>query len=321
MKVSPITCTICALIALLAACGTEVDSPPADSPHDRETGPIERTLWKVLGKETFAEFTSDELATVTHLKVTTAGSSFITEDELTLLAKCVNLTELELVLPVTMDMSALAGLHKLRRLTLGVISDLRPLTGLINLMYLDLFGNNLTDLSPLAGLVNLTYLDLSANRIGDLSPLAGLVNLTHLDLSANRISDLRPLAGLKSVQYLYLEQNQIIDIIPLFELTQLRGLHLNHNQIIDINPLAALSSLHVLQLNENQITDITPLKGLTALNRLMLGHNRIEDLKPLVANPGLSRIDYVFAGGNPLSNVSRNEHIPALEARGVIVRQ
>lgn len=48
----------------------------------------------------------------------------------------------------------------------------------------------------------------------------------------------------------------------------------------------------------------------------MLGRNRIVDLKPLVDNVGVSQGDIVDVSGNPLSDASKNEHIPALEARG-----
>lgn len=145
----------------------------------------------------------------------------------------------------------------------------------------------------------------------DLTLLARCINLTQLDLSGNRVSDISPLAGL----------------------THLKVLHLLGNKIIDLRPLAGLVNLQILDLQRNRIVDITPLKGLTQLEKLYLTDNQIVDLKPLVDNPGLVnenpvhleggfdfRADVVGVGGNPLSDVSRNEHIPALEARGVIVR-
>ena len=61
--------------------------------------------------------------------------------------------------------------------------------------------------------------------------------------------------------------------------------------------------------------------------------NMIVDLKPLVDNPGLGnedpvhledglerQSDIVTVQDNPLSDVSRNVYIPALKARGVIVK-
>ncbi|MYE88624.1 leucine-rich repeat domain-containing protein [Candidatus Poribacteria bacterium] len=145
----------------------------------------------------------------------------------------------------------------------------------------------------------------------DLTLLAGCINLTYLDLSGNRISNINPLAGL----------------------SHLKTLHLLENKITDLRPLAGLVNLQKLDLQHNRIVDITSLKGLTQLEKLYLNGNQIVDLKPLVDNPGLVnenpvhleggfdiRADVVAVGGNPLSEVSRDEHIPALEARGVIVR-
>ena len=145
----------------------------------------------------------------------------------------------------------------------------------------------------------------------DITLLAGCINLTYLDLSGNRISDISPLAGL----------------------SHLRTLSLLENKITDLRPLAGLVNLQILDLQRNRIVDITPIKGLTQLEKLYLNSNQIVDLKPLVENPGLVnenpvhleggfdiRADVVAVGGNPLNEVSRDEHIPTLEARGVIVR-
>jgi hypothetical protein len=74
-----------------------------------------------------------------------------------------------------------------------------------------------------------------------------------------------------------------------------------------------------LWLDFNRIADLTLLASLTNLNTLVLIENRIEDISPLVANPSLSEGDKVYLAGNPLSDQARNEQIPALKARGVIV--
>ena len=189
--------------------------------------------------------------------------------------------------------------------------DFTLLADCINLMELEL-SLNISDLSPLAGFTRLTTLNLSGNQISDISPLTDKVNLQRLILAHNPITNLRPLAGLVKLQYLDLSHTQ---------------------QITDLRPLAGLVNLQHLDLQHNRIVDITPLKGLTQLEKLYLNSNQIVDLKPLVKNPGLVnenpvhleggfdiRADVVGVGDNPLSDVSRDEHIPALEARGVIVR-
>ncbi len=182
----------------------------------------------------------------------------------------------------------------------------------INLKELDLYGRQIADFSPLAGLTHLERLNLSLTEIFDLEPLTGLVNLQKLDLSWNRVNDLTALASM----------------------IQLKKLNLRGNQIRDITPLAGMVQLKELDLHDNQIRDIKQLANLTQIEKFYLHNNMIVDLKPLVDNPGLVntnpvhleggfewRADVVTVRDNPLSDVSRNVYIPALEARGVIVRQ
>ena len=168
--------------------------------------------------------------------------------------------------------------------------DLTGLEDCINLTTLNLFGNTISDLSPLVGLTKLTNLNLGLTSISDLSPLVGLTKLTNLNLSSNRITDINPLKGLVNLEQLDLRQNRITGINPLTELIHLEKLYLNDNMIVDLKPLVDNLGL----VNEN----------------------------PVHREGGFNiRADVVGVSGNPLSDASKNEHIPALEARGVIVRQ
>ena len=45
------------------------------------------------------------------------------------------------------------------------------------------------DISPLAGLVNLQHLDLSIPQVQDISPLAGVLNLQELTLAYTQVSE------------------------------------------------------------------------------------------------------------------------------------
>ena len=175
-----------------------------------------------------------------------------------------------------------------------------------------------TEIALLAHCINLKELELYGHQIRDLAPLAGLTHLTKLNLSSTGISDLKPLVGLINLQTLDLSARP-----PFVE-----------GKIRDITPLAGMTELKKLYLENNHIRDITPLANLIRINKLYLQQNMIVDLKPLVDNPGLVNknpvhleggfdwhADVVGLHGNPLSDVSRNVHIPALEARGVIVRR
>jgi hypothetical protein len=219
------------------------------------------------------------------------------------------------------DLVGLIGLSATAR-------SIKNLTGLehcTSLRSLVLYDNYISDLSPLSSLTSLTYLHLQVNQISDISPLSSLTSLTQLYLGTNRISDISPLSSLTSLTCLNLGTNRISDISPLSSLTSLTQLYLYFNHISDLSPLSGLTSLTHLYLSNNRISDISPLSSLTSLtelilmNELSLMGNQISDIKPLVDNPGLSRGDFVYLQGNPLSNTSIYIYIPQLQARGVTV--
>jgi len=237
------------------------------------------------------------------------------------LAGLTNLRELNLEQNGISDISPLSGLTNLEWLWFkdNAISDLTPLAGLINLQTLFLRDNEIIDIGPLDGLTNLEELWLADNAITDLAPVASLTNLRTLDLAKNSPAGLAPLAGLTGLRNLYLSSNGLQDISSLELLTNLESLGLSRNQIDDLSPLAGMTNLTMLFLRENLISDIAPLSGLTDLNFLELRLNQIQDIGPLVSNSGLQEYDEVLLTDNPLSTQSINEHIPALEARGVDV--
>jgi len=112
------------------------------------------------------------------------------------------------------------------------ITDLSPLSGLVNLRMLDAHGNqDITDLSPLAGLTNLQELVIRDNRISVLSPLASLTRLTDVHLEWNQISDISPLAGLTGMKNLILQCNRISDLAPLLGMHCLVHLNLKSNPL------------------------------------------------------------------------------------------
>ncbi len=247
-----------------------------------------------LGKASGAPITSSEMASLTRLEAFYSGIS-----DLTGLEFATNLTSLNFSSNNITDLSSLSDLTNLTTLSLhfNSISDVSPLSGLTNLTRLNLQGNSISDVSSLSGLTNLTSLRLQFNSISDVSPLSGLTNLTRLNLQGNSISDVSPLSGLTNLTYL----------------------NLSNNRVVDISSLSNLTNLTWLDLSTNDISDVSVLSGLTNPTRLYLSRNSISDLSPLVANGDLGSGDEVEVRRNPLSAISLNTHIPALEARGVRV--
>ena len=284
---------------------------------------VEDALKKAPG----TPITTMEMGWLTHLEAKNANIS-----DLTGLEHATNLTELLLggewvdgedwvQSNSISDLTPLSGLMELTRLELrgNNISDISPLAGLTNLKRLSFEDNKVSDLLPLAGLTNLTDLSLEFNNITDISVLSRLTNLTWLALGYNAITDHSILPGLTNLTWLDLRGTNTSDLSVLSGLTNLTALYIDSNGISNLSPLLGLTDLTRLALNGNSISDLSPLAGLTNLKWMRLARNNISDLSPLVANAGLGSGDEVVLNDNPLSFVSINTHVPALQSRGVTV--
>ena len=249
---------------------------------------------RVLGKASGATITTSDMALLTQLNASIANIS-----DLTGLEHAINLTELNL--------------------WVNLISDLSAVTGLTNLTELNLGGNSVSDISVVAGLTNLIDLNLDSNSVSDISAVAGLTNLQSLNLRNNSVSDISVVAGLTNLQSLNLRNNSVSDISAVAGLINLQSLNLGGNSVSDISAVAGLTNLRYLHLSGNSISDLSSLVGLTNLRSLNLDGNSITDLSVLVTNTGLGNGDTVNVKVNPLSSVSIDTHIPALQNRGVTV--
>ena len=312
MKTIRIILLGCLAAVWIVACSQDTVEDPVDSPNNEgedeehyHHGSIVIALWKVLGKNPF-DATKEEWETVTHLPRVAPWTGFypwIHGYELDLLTACVNLVELEIEVMRIDD------------------EELAVLAGLTKLESLKLYGNDITDLSPIARLTNLRTLDISSNPIADLGlvPLIGLPNLTALNASSIGLTDLRPLAELVNLQHLELWSSDIEDISPIAGLVNLQYLHFSTGDIDDLTPFSGLINLQHLDLSHNDIYDLTPLVGLVQLETLNLNNNEIVDIQPLLDNIGIGAGDEIQLKANRLSEISRNQHVPVLEARGVTV--
>ena len=235
------------------------------------------------------------------------------------------LTSLDLTASSLSDVSFLSALTNLTSLRLNNnnITDISALSALTNLNWLYLTHNNISDISALSTLTNLKSLNLHFNNnISDISALSTLTNLNWLNLFNNNISDISALSALTNLNTLNLSNNNISDISALSALTNLTVLYLYRNNISDISALSTLTNLNTLLLDSNNISDISGLSALTNLNTLSLNNNKISDMSPVLAlnlmgtqwnSTGLHLKD------NPLNNASIRTHIPAMQARGIVI--
>ncbi len=195
-----------------------------------------------------------------------------------------------------------ANLHAVIRETLNRPYGNIALSELIDIRRLHAAGRDIHDITGLRFLTNLSYVDLANNDISDISELARMY--THTE-------------GTK-LRYVHLAGNRVADISPLRELAQLETLDLTGNRVSDLTPLYrehGLYGLKWLSLAGNAVADVAALAKLTELEFLALDYNRITDLAPLAANWGLGIGDTVLLQGNPLDQLSQDEHLQAIRAR------
>ncbi len=268
--------------------------------------------------------------------------------DLSALAGLVNLRYLGLNNNRISDLSALSGLTRLTDLLLAAnaISDIDPLKPLVNLWQLGLRGNDIFDLSALSGMTALEYLYVGGNEVSDIAPLLLLEALKEVQLSGNpltgqSIDEHIPALKSRGVYVSYTDRRttrepaQVADPTLLALLMErvsspylqdrlyvedfsvLHQLYLGGRGVTSLAGLQSATTLDVLLAANNSVYDISPLADLPDLERVDLRYNRISDLAPLVSNAHFADGDWVNLGGNPLSEQSVNEHIPALLERGV----
>ncbi|MEA4825170.1 MAG: leucine-rich repeat domain-containing protein, partial [Clostridium sp.] len=128
-----------------------------------------------------------------------------------------------------------------------------------------LYGNQIEDIRPLSSLKNLKYLELSNNKISNVRGLSQLENLKQLIIANNELKDVKGLGSLKSLESLALSYNQINNIYEIGLLNNLKRLSASNNKIRNVKGLDRLENLMFVDISQNEISDITPLRMLDKL--------------------------------------------------------
>lgn len=266
------------------------------------------------------ELTEDDFISITSLTVS-RGCSVYDLDKIEL---CTNLVKLNIWDNPLDDFSDLSKLPKLNDLSIMScdIESISFLSSLSNLEDLCLIDNSICDLKPLSNLKKLARLSLAENQIQDTKHLSKLEKLRSLDLSENQIIDIEPLGNLHNLRNIWVNNNQIDNFSVLSKLPNLNLLDLTNNEI-KVLPKLSDAEPRVILLANNQINDLKPFENLhfrkslkANVSLLDLSNNLITDIEPLLSTKYLAKL---ILTGNPLSDESINEIIPALEAKGIEV--
>lgn len=234
----------------------------------------------------------------------------IGDDDLALLAQCTNLQVLVLDYQQITDLSPLAKLPlEYLSLTGNRVSDLAPLSELVELRVLDLGENPVRSAEVLAGLPALEEVKLEAagitsvaifegsgvrslnvrgNWITDFSPLETCSALSHLivgELPGGAVETLSELTGLVELR---LYSTAGVDLSGFAGFQKLRDLDLYGSTVSHPEALAQLPELRFLNLGETGVRDLSFLPQLPALRDVDLREDPLDDLTPLLDCPWLS---------------------------------
>ncbi|XP_053690801.1 uncharacterized protein LOC128739345 [Sabethes cyaneus] len=158
---------------------------------------------------------------------------------------------------------------------------------------------------PRYNLQNLVFLDLYDNQIEKISCLDGLKCLTVLLLGKNRITDIGGLASLRqTLRVLDLHGNKISNIASkINQLQELKSLNLAGNQLRQINAqdFNGLVNLKELNLKRNRIRKINGFDDLRNLERLWLCHNDLQCVEDMSAIAKAINLKEVTIENNPVS--------------------
>ncbi|MDE2816083.1 MAG: leucine-rich repeat domain-containing protein [Chloroflexota bacterium] len=233
-------------------------------------------------------------------------------------------------------LSDLAGLEYLY-LDRNSIKDPSPLARLTSLRWLDLSYNAVSDIEPLVSRSIFggsqsggAYVDLDRNPLDEKSMEEHVSELRSWGIEVRfeehpAVETLTPvpdptLRALIEENFVTARQRGGFVDAPMHSWNfapWTREFRIRGAGVMSLDGLEAAQALEQLFASSNDIADLSPLAELPRLSGLDLRNNRISDLGPLVSNANLGDGDWVNLGGNPLSEESVNEHIPALLERGV----
>ncbi|XP_075163695.1 uncharacterized protein LOC142236320 [Haematobia irritans] len=152
---------------------------------------------------------------------------------------------------------------------------------------------------------NLVFLDLYDNQIERIASLDGLTSLTVLLLGKNRITDISGLASLRAtLKVLDLHGNKLCSVANKINcLRELKSLNLAGNQIrqINHNDFMGLSNLKELNLKRNKLKRINGFQHLVALERLWLCHNDLHKVDDMSTISQAYNVIEITIENNPVS--------------------
>lgn len=191
------------------------------------------------------------------------------------------------------------------------------LDGEERLRLLNYQNNLITRITNMNGLPNLIFLDLYNNQIRTIEGLDVLTTLRVLMLGKNLLRSIQNLQSLTRLDVLDLHSNNIERMECLEGLVELRVLNLAGNCVSVLAELGNLPSLTELNLRRNSVERVITDGAASCLQRLFLSNNKIRTMQMLDPLFGVTSLTELSLDGNPVFSASGYrsvmlEHLPSL---------
>lgn len=158
------------------------------------------------------------------------------------------------------------------------LDDIKPLSKLSDLKYLDISNTIVEDLSPLRSLGNLEHVIISNTSIENLEGLQYSFNLKILFVDNTPLLTVEEIRNLESLEVLSLRNTGVENIEPLKNLTNLKELYLENTFVSNLKPLTSLSNLQALDISSSNVTKLPDLRGLKSLELLDVSDTSVDSL-------------------------------------------
>lgn len=207
------------------------------------------------------------------------------------------------------------------------LTNISPVSKLVNLKELHIFQTKITDISPLQNLNNLEILQLDGlNRwslpkvdLGAVKSLPSLntLILARLDIGKEYLKPFSEPNTFVKLKRLVIMNDNLKDISYLKNRDGISELVLSDCELDDkaYDTLVTMDGVRYLNINYNHMTTLEPIKSMPNMIELTADSNKIKSLKPLEGLPEKHKLRSLSVDENlitdifPLTKASNLEHI------------
>jgi len=171
------------------------------------------------------------------------------------------------------------------------IKDLKAISKLENLEYLNIWKTAITDLTPIVKLPKLIRIDAKMTAIEDISMLKDMKQLESIDLLQTKVKDISVFKNLPNLKEILLCSTEVPDISVVYPIAeQITYIDLCNTKVRDFENLRKFKNLQRLKVWGLPIKDASLFSEMEDLYELDLWSTKITDLSPLFKLRKLKRL-------------------------------